>query len=296
MLLYPYAWADTFQSCHPLLEEYHSPINLDHQMTRDDFLEALHLEGFDKVQSGHWTLRNDGHSVILEVGSGLSVSGGGLPGIYQTVQLHFHWGSHHTNGSEHTVNRHRYPMEMHVVNMKSIHPNITAALDDPTGLAVLGFFIDVAYADHPYFGHISRRLSSVAYKGQRISIKPFSLIGLLPENNMTQYFRYHGSLTTPPCSQAVVWTVYEAPVYISSAQLEQFVSGIYATEEDAEHVTPLHNNFRHIHPTFSRVVYASKDAKQLAATATSIVCPTLRKVVLTVCFYFHFMLESELAV
>lgn len=33
---------------------------------------------------------------------------------------------------------------MHIVNMKSIHPNLTAALDDPTGLAVLGFFIDVS--------------------------------------------------------------------------------------------------------------------------------------------------------
>lgn len=32
---------------------------------------------------------------------------------------------------------------MHIVNMKAVHPNLTAALDDPTGLAVLGFFIDV---------------------------------------------------------------------------------------------------------------------------------------------------------
>lgn len=83
---------------------------------------------------------------------------------------------------------------MHIVNMKSIYPNLTAALDDPTGLAVLGFFIDVslfnlylivkrvqvfsykntswllsflqvAYADNVHFGHISQKLSSVAYKG-----------------------------------------------------------------------------------------------------------------------------------
>ena len=36
-------------------------------------------------------------------------------------------------------------IQMHIVNMKSIHPNLTAALDDPTGLAVLGFFIDVSF-------------------------------------------------------------------------------------------------------------------------------------------------------
>lgn len=88
---------------------------------------------------------------------------------------------------------------MHIVNMKAVHPNLTAALDDPTGLAVLGFFIDVGsnkpfdacqhlhavascmfnaasppffslfsqvvYADNVHFGHISQKLSSVAYKG-----------------------------------------------------------------------------------------------------------------------------------
>lgn len=58
----PYAWGDLFPSCHPLLEEHHSPINLDHRMTRNGSLGPLHLEGFDAVQTGHWTLRNDGHS------------------------------------------------------------------------------------------------------------------------------------------------------------------------------------------------------------------------------------------
>lgn len=33
---------------------------------------------------------------------------------------------------------------MHIVNMKAVHPNLTAALADPTGLAVLGIFIDVS--------------------------------------------------------------------------------------------------------------------------------------------------------
>ncbi|XP_056146420.1 carbonic anhydrase 15 [Lampris incognitus] len=263
----PYAWGDTFPSCHPLLEEHHSPINLNGQMTRNESLGPLRFEGFDAVQPGHWTLVNNGHSVVLELGSGMSVSGGSLPGVFQTIQLHFHWGSPSSNGSEHTIDRHRYPMEMHIVNMKSIHPNLSAALDDPTGLAVLGFFIDVAYADNVHFGHVTQKLSAVAYKGQKTSIKPFPLMNLLPEHNMSQYYRYHGSLTTPPCSPVVVWTLYEVPVYISWSQLEQFDAGIYSTGKDAEHATRLHNNFRHIHPTFSRVIYASKDAKILKGKA-----------------------------
>lgn len=58
----PYAWGDLFPSCHPLLEEPHSPINLDQQVTRDNSLGPLHLEGFDVTQTGYWTLENDGHS------------------------------------------------------------------------------------------------------------------------------------------------------------------------------------------------------------------------------------------
>ncbi|XP_037608266.1 carbonic anhydrase 15 [Sebastes umbrosus] len=265
----PYAWGDLFPSCHPLLEEHHSPINLDHlQMTRNESLGSLNLEGFDVIQTGHWTLLNDGHSVVLQVGGGMSVSGGGLPDVYHTIQLHFHWGGLATNGSEHTVDGRRYPMEMHIVNMKSIHPNLTAALKDPTGLAVLGFFIDVVYADNVHFGLVSQKLSSVAYKGQTTKIKPFPLMSLLPKHNMSQYYRYYGSLTTPPCSQAVVWTLCEVPVYISWSQLAQFTSQIFSTEEDAEQVTPLQNNFRHIHPTFSRIVSVSKDAKLLTGTAS----------------------------
>ncbi|XP_028829613.1 carbonic anhydrase 15 isoform X1 [Denticeps clupeoides] len=308
----PYAWGDTYPTCHPLLEGHHSPINLDRHVTKDVALDALRLHGFDSVHKGQWTLSNDGHSIVLDIGSGMAVSGGGLPGSYQTVQLHFHWGSPSTNGSEHTMDTQRFPMEMHVVNVKSVHPNLSAAMEDPTGLAVLGVFIDVVYGDNVHFSPISKALPSIAYKGlacvnnyflfkwrchfyqsglslvlqskngrrrwrdlllspagQTTAVRPFPLIGLLPQANLTQYYRYHGSLTTPPCSQVVVWTVYEVPVHISWGQLEQFTGGVYVTEEGAEHGTQLRDNFRHIHPVFSRVVHASRDARLLAGVAAA---------------------------
>lgn len=56
-------------------------------------------------------------------------------------------------------------------------------------------------------------------QGQTTKIKPFPLMNLLPKHNMSQYYRYYGSLTTPPCSQVVVWTLYEVPVYISWSQV-----------------------------------------------------------------------------
>lgn len=42
----------------------------------------------------------------------IAISGGGLPGRYRALQLHFHWGSPAGNGSEHTLDGHQLPMEV----------------------------------------------------------------------------------------------------------------------------------------------------------------------------------------
>lgn len=42
----------------------------------------------------------------------ITISGGGLPGRYRAIQLHFHWGSPAGNGSEHTLDGRQLPMEV----------------------------------------------------------------------------------------------------------------------------------------------------------------------------------------
>lgn len=64
--------------------------------------------------------------VVLRVGSGMSVRGGGLPDVYHTIQLHFHWGGPASNGSEHTVERRRYPMEVESVSGATGPPPLRA--------------------------------------------------------------------------------------------------------------------------------------------------------------------------
>lgn len=48
----------------------------------------------------------------------------------------------------------------------------------------------------------------------------FRLSTLLPRVGLLSgYYRYQGSLTTPDCSEAVVWTVFEEPVEIGQEQV-----------------------------------------------------------------------------
>uniref|UniRef100_A0A673KZD0 Carbonic anhydrase 15 n=1 Tax=Sinocyclocheilus rhinocerous TaxID=307959 RepID=A0A673KZD0_9TELE len=198
------------------------------QLMKNQSLDSLHLEGFNLTHKGQWWLTNQGHSVVLQVGNGMQVSGGGLPGTYRTIQLHFHWVSYGGLG-------------LHVTQLALL------LIFHLCLYFIVNTLPQVTYLHNENFQSISNALLSVAYKGQTKSIRPFPLMNLLPQNNLTQYYRYHGSLTTPPCSHC----------------FELFVSGICSTEEEADKQVPLQNNYRHIHPTYVRPVYASKDAKLL---------------------------------
>lgn len=56
------------------------------------------------------------------------------------------------------------------------------------------------------------------FPGQEVLIPGFSIEELLPERP-AEYYRYKGSLTTPPCHPTVLWTVFRNPVQISREQV-----------------------------------------------------------------------------
>ena len=61
--------------------------------------------------------------------------------------------------------------------------------------------------------------------GQSTTFSAINLMDLLPTDK-TKYFRYPGSLTTPPCSEAVTWSVFKDPVMVSQEQVKLTISTV----------------------------------------------------------------------
>jgi len=54
-----------------------------------------------------------------------------------------------------------------------------------------------------------------------VSLKDeIDLNALIPQDS--KVFRYEGSLTTPPTSEGVLWSVYETAIELSAEQIERF--------------------------------------------------------------------------
>ncbi|KAL7827282.1 hypothetical protein SRHO_G00330000 [Serrasalmus rhombeus] len=80
---------------------------------------------------------------VVEFDAGMTVSGGWLEYEYQLVEMRFHWGSKTTNGSEHTLNKHRFPMEMQIVGVALGFADVWTA--SHTRLVIQRIFLLMSY-------------------------------------------------------------------------------------------------------------------------------------------------------
>ncbi|XP_069817227.1 carbonic anhydrase 15-like isoform X2 [Dendropsophus ebraccatus] len=203
---------------------------------------------------------NDGHSVLLSLSGDIYISGAGLPNKYKALQFHFHWGSPTSDGSEHTMDGKQFPLELHIVHMNTKFSSIADAKKDPQGLAVLGILISVGDAENSNFSRLVAAMKNVSMEGDFTEIPAFPLDSLLPpQNKLSQYYRYQGSLTTPDCSEAVIWTVLEHHVSISYAQHQILTDTAYFSAV-GESLVKIKDNFRPPQPLKGRKVLASRDA------------------------------------
>jgi len=141
---------------------------------------------------------NNGHTIQVNVEGGSTIM---LDGVdYKLLQFHFH------TPSEHLKDGKPFKMEAHFVH-----------ISDKGVLAVLGVFIKPGKSNAllaPIWDVMPSKPGTVKGRGQ---ISPQQL---LPSNR--SFVRYYGSLTTPPCSEKVIWSVFNEPVEASPGQAGKF--------------------------------------------------------------------------
>ncbi|XP_060570061.1 carbonic anhydrase 1-like [Ruditapes philippinarum] len=251
---------------------FQSPINIETSKTvYNPNLKEFAIFYDPPLRGSKFEVHNNGHAVEVNTDGSFYISNGGLRYLYKTAQFHFHWGSQDAQGSEHTIDGERYPLEMHVVNWNSDkYKSSDEAGKHREGLAVLSILFKVSSFDNPTLEPIVRVLHQLRDPDRHVlvTIPAVSIKEFLPQSP-DRYFRYAGSLTTPNCSETVIWTIFEQNQYISERQLrhfrEMFTSSLHIEArtrnrvlgEAGEWRALLSDNFRPVHNLNGRTVFRS---------------------------------------
>ena len=190
-----------------------SPVDLTH------FTDvALPPITFDYKAGGRDVI-NNGHTVQVDYDPGSSLAVDNT--VFALKQFHFHVPS-----ENHIAGR-AFPMEAHFVHT-----------DAQGHLAVVAVMF-VHGARNPALEALWTHLPTKA--DERHALSPeIAAASLLPADR--DYYRYEGSLTTPPCSEGVQWLVLKQPVTASAAQISRMAAALG------------HANNRPIQPIGARVV------------------------------------------
>ncbi|GFS30906.1 alpha carbonic anhydrase 7 [Actinidia rufa] len=153
------------------------------------------------------TLVNRGHDMSLKWAGGaghIELNG------TQYVLKQCHW---HTP-SEHTINGERFDLECHMVHESK-----------SKRIAVIGIMYKIGRPDS-FLSEISEHLAVIVDSKEE---KRF--IGIVDPKQIKigsrKYYRYIGSLTVPPCSQNVVWTIVRKVRTVSEEQVKLLRDAIH---------------------------------------------------------------------
>ncbi|SHO80902.1 Carbonic anhydrase [hydrothermal vent metagenome] len=198
----PSHWGDLkaeYKMCS--LGKQQSPINITN--AKDTKLKAI---------SFHYTttpknIVNNGHTVQVNVNEGSYILIGGKE--YALKQFHFH------TPSENHINGKSFPLEAHFVH---------ASMDGE--LAVISVLFEKGKANKTIQALWNNMPMNSGDENELKNIAK-NIMDLIPTKN--EFYKFNGSLTTPPCSEGVKWMVLSKKLTVSNEQVEKFSKAVHGT-------------------------------------------------------------------
>lgn len=142
---------------------------------------------------------NNGHTVQINMNSGAYFTVDNHR--FDLIQMHFH------APSENHIDGKSFALEAHLVHA-----------DKDKNLAVVAIMYDIG----PENAALASFWANMPHKAGDSGATPrdLNIASVLSQDR--DYFRFNGSLTTPPCSEGVTWLVQKQAQTISKAQLQAF--------------------------------------------------------------------------
>ncbi len=170
-----------------------SPINI--EQTVKAALEPLNFSYNTLIQA----IENKGHTIQVDFAQGGELQLDGDSFVLKQFHLH--------SPSENLIKGKSYPLEIHFV-----HANAKGEL------AVVSMMFEQGQAN-PMLERMWKRLPKK--QGEKVVLKtPQPVSQMLPKN--LDYYRFSGSLTTPPCSEGVRWLILKDIQQASAQQIAEF--------------------------------------------------------------------------
>lgn len=190
-----------------------SPVNISGAIDSD--LTEIKLD----YKPGGYEVINNGHTIQVNYQPGSHIALDGHE--YELKQFHFH------SPSENLIESRQYPMEVHFVHA-----------DKDGNLAVVAVMFESG-AENKTLSHVWNKMPHAV--GEKQSLALLASAGELIPAEKT-YFRFNGSLTTPPCSEGVTWLVMDHTDDASAEQLNAFLHTMH------------HSNNRPVQPLNARII------------------------------------------
>ncbi|MCO7224218.1 carbonic anhydrase [Pleionea sp. CnH1-48] len=194
----PENWAQLSEKFTACSGQNQSPINL------TGFIDANLSPLTLKYNQGGNSIKNNGHTLQVDYSPGSFLTIDKVP--YELKQFHFH------APSEHTLNGQSFPLEAHLVHA-----------DQAGHLTVVSVLFEQGQ-ENSALEKLRGVLPAKAGSSHKLNTS-FDVKSLLPQK--AEYFRYNGSLTTPPCSEGVRWLVLKSPVTLSKPQQVAFEQALH---------------------------------------------------------------------